>query len=550
MIIGSRLVSLSVLCVFSLVHVAAVARDFHLSVLHTNDVHARLLPVDKSDQTCNDDKWGKNECFGGLARRASKIKELRALKENVLLLDAGDQFQGTLFYNHYRGQEAAQAMNLLSYDAMSVGNHEFDDGPANLARFIVQTHFPVLAANIDTSLDADLNGLVKPYTVVEVGGERIGIIGYITEETAQLSSPGSTIHFLNIESSVQAVVQKLRGEGINKIIALSHAGVGRDMKVAAQVDGIDIIVAGHTHTLLSNDDPATEGPTPIVVNSPSNTPVLIVSAYAYGKYLGYLDVDFNEQGVPIRYQSKPILLDESIPEDASVKAWVLQMRVPLDGLRNEIVAHLDNDLDGSSVHCRHQECTLGNASADAVLATVKPYGALAAIINSGGIRASLAMGDVSRSQVVDALPFLNQVSVFDMQGKDIWSLFEHSVSRAEDHRNEGTGRFLQVAGFHVVWDPTKPAMSRVIAIDIQSQSGIYTPVNSELDYRIAANRFISNGGDGYSVLLSAGKNIKFLSETTQECFVNYLQHSSRQNMGQVEGRIQRISQSANSIINN
>jgi 5'-nucleotidase / UDP-sugar diphosphatase len=531
--------NLMILFVFFCVHVSALARDFHLSVLHTNDVHARLLPIDKSDQTCNDDKWGKNECFGGLARRASKIKELRDTKENVLLLDAGDQFQGTLFYNHYKGEEAAQAMNLLGYDAMAVGNHEFDDGPGNLARFIRQTRFPVLAGNIDTSLDAELDGLVKPYTVVEVGGERIGIVGYITEETAQLSSSGPTIRFLNIETSVQAVVQKLRSGGINKIIALSHAGVGRDLKVAAKVDGIDIIVAGHTHTLLSNEDPTTEGPTPIVVNSPSNTPVLIVSAYAYGKYLGYLDVDFNDQGVPIRYQSMPILLDESIPEDAKTKAWVLQMRVPLDDLRNEIVAHLVNDLDGSSAHCRHQECSLGNASADAVLAAVKPYGATAAIINSGGIRASLASGAVSRSQVVDALPFLNQVSVFDIQGKDIWSLFEHSVSRAEDHKNEGTGRFLQVSGFHVVWDPSKPAMSRIIAIDIHSESGIYAPVNFESNYRIAANRFISNGGDGYSVLSNFGKRTQFLSETTQECFINYLKHSSGQNIGRVEGRIQR-----------
>ena len=539
-------VKLIFLLIFSIaIHTAVMARDFHLSVLHTNDVHARLLPIDKSDQTCNDEKWGKNECFGGLARRVTKVNELRGTKENVLLLDAGDQFQGTLFYNHYKGEEALRAMNQLGYDAMAVGNHEFDDGPANLARFIRQAQFPVLAANIDASLDASLVGLIKPYTVVERGGERIGIIGYITEETAQLSSPGSSVRFLEIESSVQAAVKKLRDAGINKIIAVSHAGVGRDMKVAARVDGIDVIVAGHTHSLLSNEDPAAEGPTPIIVNSPSNTPVLIVSAYAYGKYLGYLDVDFDEQGVPIRYQSKPILLDESIPEDLSTKAWVLEMRAPLDSLRNEIVAHLVNDLDGSSAHCRHQECSLGNVSADAVLTAAKPYGATAAIINSGGIRASLAKGDVSRWQVMDALPFLNQVSVLDIQGNDIWTLFEHSVSRAEDHKNDGTGRFLQVAGFRVAWDPKKPAMSRIIAIDIQSKSGIYVPVNPTLDYRIAANRFISNGGDGYTVLVSAGKNTQFLSETTQECFVNYLQHSSGNNLGQVEGRIQIVNQSIN-----
>jgi 5'-nucleotidase/UDP-sugar diphosphatase len=517
---------------------ALAASEFHLSVLHTNDVHARLLPIDKLDQTCDDSKLGQGVCFGGLARRVAKVKALRAAKQNVILLDAGDQFQGTLFYNRYKGDEAKAAMNLMRYDAMAVGNHEFDNGPANLARFVRGVDFPVLSANIDASQDSNLAGALAPYTILNVNGERIGVVGYTTEETSFLSSPGPTIRFLPIEAAVKKAVKELEAQGVNKIVAVSHAGLGRDMQVAAQVDGIDVIVGGHTHTLLANHDELAEGPTPTVVKSPSNSPVLIVSAYAYGRYLGYLDVDFDDSGKPVRWMSEPILLDESLPEDAATKAWVLDMRAPLDAFRREVIGHVPRDLDGASVRCRHVECTLGNVVADAVRSVTKPYGAQAAIVNAGGIRASIGGGDVTRWQAMDALPFLNPITVQSVKGDALWSMFEHSVSRAEDSKNEGTGRFLQVSGIRVSWDPQKPVGSRVVSLEIESSSRNYTPVLSNQTYGIAANRFISSGGDGYDILARAATNMQILSETTQECLVDYLTRAPS-SIGSLEGRIVR-----------
>ena len=135
--------------------------NFNLTILHTNDVHARLLPINSEDQTCTEEEIKQKKCFGGVARRFVKINEIRKRKANVLLVDAGDQFQGTLFYTKNKGEEAQKFMNRLGYQAMAVGNHEFDDGPSVLSKFIKGVNFPVLSANIDASLNRELSNLLK-----------------------------------------------------------------------------------------------------------------------------------------------------------------------------------------------------------------------------------------------------------------------------------------------------------------------------------------------------------------------------------------------------
>jgi 5'-nucleotidase/UDP-sugar diphosphatase len=149
----------------------AQGNAYTLTVLHTNDVHARILQFGDTGGACGEEDAAQGNCFGGVARRATKINEIRAEGGNLILVDAGDQFQGTLFYNKYKGEEAQTFMNELGYDAMTVGNHEFDDGPGVLGSFIRGADFPVVSANIDASNEAALAGLIQPYTVLDVGGE-------------------------------------------------------------------------------------------------------------------------------------------------------------------------------------------------------------------------------------------------------------------------------------------------------------------------------------------------------------------------------------------
>ena len=165
-------------------------------------------------------------------------------------------------------------MNRLGYDAMAVGNHEFDGGPQTLARFAERIDFPLLASNMDVSADRHLAGRVAPWTVLEFGAERIGVIGLITEETPSISSPGPVIQFSDLTQSLKAAVAELERMGIDKIIALGHVGYWRDMTLARAVDGVDIIVGGHSHTYLSSlssTDPAATGPYPTLVTLPGGS---------------------------------------------------------------------------------------------------------------------------------------------------------------------------------------------------------------------------------------------------------------------------------------
>jgi 5'-nucleotidase/UDP-sugar diphosphatase len=535
--IGSFVIVLTVFVLGAACASTGQHKAFQLTILHSNDVHSRLLPINKIDQTCSDKEMLDKKCFGGVARRVSEVDRIRKQKGNVLLLDAGDQFQGTLFYNKYKGDEAKQFMNEMGYAAMAVGNHEFDSGPRNLARFIRGVHFPVLSANIDASKESSLAGLIKPYTVISMAGEQVGIVGFTTEETSYISAPGPNVQFLPIEPAVQKVVDELKAKGVDKIIGLSHSGYGRDLQVASTVTGLDVIVGGHSNTYLSNIDKSAQGPYPTVVTSPDGNPVLVVSAYAYGKFLGDLDVGFDEKGKVISWGGEPILLDESVSQDPSVLKEVAELEKPLDKLRHEVVGYLPKALEGGSGICRLYECEMGDVLTDAIFELAKSYGAQAAFTNGGGVRTGIAKGPVTRWQIMDSMPFSNEVVVFDIEGKDLWDAFEFGVGQSEDVRNEGTARFLQVSGLRYTWNPAVPAGSRMVSLEIESK-GVWSSIQKDTIYRVASNRFLTSGGDGYEILRQKAKNVTVLSETIDEAFSLYIAPGHRRPL-KTGGRILR-----------
>ena len=189
----------------------------------------------------------------GATLAASVIRQVRASSSNTLLLNAGDNFTGTLFYVMHQGMDSAELMNAMQYDAMTLGNHEFDDGDGNLALFIEQLDFPVVAANVDFSASTALKDKTVPYVILEEGGEQIGVIGLANPDTATLSRPGSDLIFMaDLAQVVQSNVEELTSAGVNKIIVLSHIGYAADLELAQTVTGVDIIIGGHSHTLLAN----------------------------------------------------------------------------------------------------------------------------------------------------------------------------------------------------------------------------------------------------------------------------------------------------------
>jgi 5'-nucleotidase/UDP-sugar diphosphatase len=495
--------------------------EFTLTVLHTNDVHGRVDEFDGRGNTCDEEESAAGECYGGVARRMTMVDQIRAEVPNVVLLDAGDQFQGTLFYTQYKGGAAQEMMNALGYDAMAVGNHEFDDGPGTLGSFIRGANFPVLSANIDDSAEPELAGAIQPYTILDVNGDQVGVIGFTTEDTAILSSPGSNVLFNSIEESVQAAVDELTAQGVNKIIALSHAGFGRDRQVAEQVTGVDIVVAGHTNTYLSNEDEDAEGPYPVVVTGSDGNPILLVSDYTRGQYLGRLDATFDENGVVTGYEGGPIVLDNSVEKDAGIQARVEALAAPVEELMNKPVGTASVDLDGERSSCRFGECTMGNMITDAMLWSTAGEGVQIALTNGGGIRASIPAGEVTLGDVLTVLPFGNLISTFELSGAEVVEALENGVSRAENPENEGTGRFAQVSGLRYSWNPNLPAGARIVTVEVQNEDGSYSPIDMNATYKMASNDFLRNGGDGYEVFVGA-RNAYDFGAALDEAVAKYI----------------------------
>jgi len=471
------------------------AADYSLTILHTNDFHARFEPISKYDGPCSAEDNTAGECFGGTARLVTAVNEARARTNNAILVDGGDQFQGTLFYTYYKGAMAAEFMNQLGYDGMTVGNHEFDDGPEVLRGFMDAVEFPVLMSNADFSGEPLLADKLLKSTVIERGGEKIGMIGLTPQNTDELASPGPNVIFTDPSDAVQGEVDKMTEMGVNKIIVLSHSGYGVDQMVAANTTGVDVIVGGHTNTLLSNTNDRAEGPYPTMVGDTA-----IVSAYAYGKFLGELNVTFNDDGVITQAVGEPIIADGAVVEDAATVARVAELAAPLDEIRNKVVAEAADAIEGDRAVCRVMECSGGNLIADAMLARVADQGIDIALANAGGIRASIDAGEVTMGEVYTVLPFQNTLSTFEIDGATVMEALENAASQIED----GSGRFLQVSGMTFAIDTAMEPGKRISDVMIGGQ-----PLDMAATYGAVSNNFVRNGGDGYAMFKDADKAYDF-----------------------------------------
>ena len=468
----------------------AAAADYSLTILHTNDFHARFEPVSKYDSGCGAEDNADGKCFGGSARLVTAINEARARSDNSILVDGGDQFQGTLFYTYYKGKLAAEMMNKMGYTAMTVGNHEFDDGPEVLRGFADALDFPILMSNADISGEALLRDVIQKSVVIEQGGEKIGLIGLTPQDTDELASPGPNVVFSDPFSAVQGEVNKLTAMGVNKIIVLSHSGYMVDKAVAANTTGVDVIVGGHSNTLLSNTNERAEGAYPTMVGDTA-----IVQAYAYGKFLGELNVTFDNTGKIVQAVGEPLNLDGTVSEDSATKDRIAQAAIPLEEIRTQVVAKSSAVIQGDSKVCRVAECEMGNLVADAMLDRVADQGAQIAIANSGGLRASIDAGDVTMGEVLTVLPFQNTLATFQISGQGVIDALENGVSQVEEVK----GRFPQVAGLKFTWDPSvAPNEGRVVEVMV-AEGGGFVPIDRAAIYMVVTNNYVRTGGDGYKM---------------------------------------------------
>lgn len=484
---------------------AQAGTGFKLAVLHINDMHSRIDEIAASAATCRPQDAEENKCFGGSARLATAIRDRRAAHEAAgtptITLDAGDQSQGTLYYTTYGGRAEVQMMNAIGFDAMGLGNHEFNRGPESLAQMIDTAAFPFVSGNIRVAEGTPLAGKIADHVILERGGERIAVLGVTTPDTVFLSSPGEGVTFEDEIEYLTRAVADMQGQGISKILLLSHVGFVRDQEIAAAVDGLSAIIGGHSHTLMSKTvEGAVEYAT--LVAAPSGRAVPIVQAFAFSRFLGELELEFGTDGAVISAGGDTLLLDASVAEAEDILALIEPLRAPIETLVSTPVTEIAADIDGSRENCRAKECEMGNTVTAAMLAETADRGVQIALANGGGLRASLTAGTVTLGDVLSVLPFQNTLYTMDIPGAAIVAALEHGVNGVE----EGAGRFPQVAGLRFKLDlSVAPNAGRVSNVEVQGPNG-WEPIDPAATYGLVTNNFMAGGGDGFAMLKESGMN--------------------------------------------
>lgn len=495
--------------------------DFELNVLHFNDFHSRIQPINKYDSTCSAEDEADGKCFGGIARLKTAIDERRKALDNVLVLSAGDNFQGSVFYTVYKGKAEAEFLDLLGLDANVLGNHEFDDGDEALASFLDNTNFPTIYGNALIGANSPLAGKMVEHVIKEFGDVKVGIVGAVTPDTVETSSPSEAVLFMDPVLYLNDAVKAVRAAGADKVIALTHVGIEEDKKIAAQVDGIDLIVGGHSNTLLSNTADKADGPYPLMLTGPSGKQVAMVSAYAYSKYLGEVKIVFDDDGNIKSASGEPILLDSSFKPDEAMVARISELAKPIEEEMKRVIAVAAAPIDGNRASCRARECEMGNLVTDAMLDRVSGQGISIAIQNGGGLRASIDAGDITAGEVLTVLPFQNTLATFKLIGSDVVAALENGVSQIE----EGAGRFPQVAGLKYSFDLSLPPGSRTSNVMVED-NGQYKPIDLNATYGIVSNNFMRAGGDGYKVFATKGTDAYDYGPGLEEVVSAYLTQRS------------------------
>lgn len=430
-------------------------------ILHTNDTHARAIPNSGSG-------------YVGFTAVSALKKSYEAAGAKVILLDAGDTLHGLPFANLVQGDSIVALMNLIGYDAMTPGNHDFNYGLGRLVNLSNKMEFPILSSNI--MVEGSDKQFFNDKLIIEKNGVKYGIFGLSSPETSYKTNPNNVqgINFANPIETAKEEVSELKELGATFIVALSHLGTDvssefTSKKVAEQVEGIDLIVDGHSHSVYETG--LTVGKT------------LIVSSGEYFKNIGVVMID--KDG---KVSADLINATEFKGTDPEVDKLAATFTSAQSEILDTVVGTTDVELDGVREHVRAGETNLGDLTTDAMRYVT---GADVAFTNGGGIRASIPVGEITKRDIITVFPFGNYVVTKKITGEALLKALEHGTSGYP----APTGSFTQVSGVTFNIDVTKPAGSRVGNVKV---NGVALKLTSE--YLIATNDFMVAGGDGYTML--------------------------------------------------
>lgn len=389
------------------------ARRVALTILHTNDTHGHLLPFnypETFDPGSDLSRLQVRTDIGGIARRATLIKRVRAEKGHAtLVLDAGDVCDGTPFSTEYHGFADVAAMNAAGYDAACPGNHEFSNPIEQVRKLIASAKFPVLCANVRPVGGAA--PLFRPYLVKRIAGVRVGIFALLTQETSSYPGARGTVAIEDPIETARRVVPELRRRA-DIVVALTHLGIEKDRELASRTSGIDVIVGGHSHTLLIR-------PEFVAARSAASSDgvggTVIVQDFQWGGTLGRLDLTLAPAStggwVVSRYAGKLLPVTSSLPEDRATASVVSTYWKPIAAKYGEVLGTAAGDFAQLG-----NDAAEYNLMADAIRAEV---GTEFHLENTGGVRGSVVKGPITQATLAEVDPFQNTVVTFKMSGADL-----------------------------------------------------------------------------------------------------------------------------------
>lgn len=506
----------------------ASAPENAVTFLHINDHHSKLNPttlklkVEGAEQKIE---------VGGFPRVVTKLNELVAKNKNVVKVHAGDALTGDLFFVLFEGQAEADLMQEACFDVFTIGNHEFDKGDKGLKKFIdylAKGKCPpvILGANIQPKVGKSpltpksAWDHFKPYTIKEVGGQKIGLIGLtVAKKTKESSSPDADTKLLEEVATAQKYIDELEAQGIKRIVLVTHMGIENDVPMVKKLRGVDVVIGGDSHTLLGSELSALglspEGEYPIKLQDADGKLACVAQAWEYSLVVGELHVVWNDAGEVTDCMGTPHLLKDVTPDQATLDRLAKYSK-DVDAMKNNVVASSRDDLCLVRIpgEKRSQICTPeqtkkhGSDVATVVVQSFREQSKLAdiALQNGGGVRTDLAKGQVTLGDVYKVLPFSNTLVNLTMTGSEIAATIEEAVDFAL-MPNGSTGAYPYAAGLRFHVDSSKAKGSRVTKYEVKSKkTNKWQPMMMNKNYIVAANDYIAKGKDGFGPMGEVSKS--------------------------------------------
>ncbi|MFC4402578.1 5'-nucleotidase C-terminal domain-containing protein [Gracilibacillus xinjiangensis] len=472
--------------------------DFQIiTVFATADIHGHLQPYLPS---------GTEQEIGGLAKMSHIVKQFRASHPNTLLIDAGDAPYNTNIANLSEGAATIEVMNEMGYDAMVLGNHDFDFPFDVMQRNEELAQFTFLSAN--TLYNGEHPDFLQPYIMKEINGTSIAIVGVTDDQSHHFTHPknveGITFedHFEAAEKTVQAV-----REDADIVVALSHLH-GDNEVLPNKVDGFDLIIGGGEDIV---DFPKQIG------NS------WLIAPGKHSETLNQINIQMlgNEM---LGFNFAHIFMTHNLENDPAVETIIEKYESQINEEMKEIIGESTVELNGERETVRLKESNLANAIADSLRALT---GADIALQNGGGVRASIPQGKIALENIYEALPFDNTVVMVEASGQTIWEALEHGAASYPS----ASGSFLQVSGLNYTIDASQNQGSRVVEVLVDGE-----PIDLEKTYTVAANDFLTGGGDLFTMLKEDTVEVLRTKHFLRDAFAEYVKEKGSIHP-ELEGRI-------------